>query len=396
MHVTFLIRKLDIEGGGSNYSADLDARRLAERGHEVTVVTLDPSDNRLPPDPPYDVVEASSRPSLGPLGRPTEIARVLREHEDSTDVFHVFTAGMIPGGGLYRKLGGDAPVVGRLNNYGLFCQRKEIMDGECHRNCTTGAKFRHDDAPLPRKLAKLPIYAYQTGAVPDLLNETDQLLAVSPAVKDIYAGIGVEEEIITVLPTGFDEQFASPNGSPAPHDAFTLLYVGRLIESKGVDLLLDALQNLPDVRADVAGAGPELEALKQRASANGVRDQVTFHGWVQREDLPQLYETADLLVLPGTWPEPLGWTPTEAFQHDTPALVSDVGGAPWLVGDAGLTFRRGDPTHLADQVRTVVEDDDVYETLRNNCRSELDKVHPKRCLDRLETVYESVADGGTS
>jgi len=395
MRITFVLQKLDITGGGSNKSIDIYSRKLCKRGYDISVLTLSPSENTLPASRPYTIIEAQGYNSINTLNEPSRIVRILRQHETQTDIYHIFNPRYIPSAGIYRTKGGDTPVVGRLNTYSMFCYNMSMMNGECHKNCTTFAKFAHDDDTLRKRLGKLPVYSYKTHVFPKLANKTDRMFAVSPAVEDIYSDIGVKQELISVVPTFYDEDFPSNECLQEQSDEFTILYVGRVEPIKGIDLLLDALAELPTVRAKIIGEGSQMESLEAKAARQETRDRIDFCGWVNYDDLPKYYNTADLFVHPGRWPEPLGRTIYEALQHDLPCVVSDIGGPPWLVGDAGETFRRNDAQHLAAQIQDIITDTNRYNSLKSNCSDELKKVHPKNSLNKLEHEYDQVINSSS-
>jgi len=263
------------------------------------------------------------------------------------------------------------------------------MDESCHENCTFAAKLRHDDASAPRKLVETPSYFLKTYIDPRLVNQTDQLFAVSPAVKQIYKNIGINEELITVVPTAYDPEFATDAPvSSTDHEEFTILYTGRTETVKGVDILTEALEELSGVRVEIVGDGSQSTNLKEKVKKKGLENRVTFHGWVDYSELSQYYHSADLFVHPGRWPEPLGRSVFEALQHDTPVVASDIGGPPWLIGDAGTTFARNDADDLRETIESIRDNTSWYESMQNACPQELEKVDPNRTINSLEAEYK--------
>jgi len=170
-------------------------------------------------------------------------------------------------------------------------------------------------------------------------------------------------------------------------EGFSVLYVGRLERSKGVDVLLEALARSDDVDAWIVGDGDQFESLRRRAADLGVTDRVTFEGWVDNSDLPGYYRSADLFVHPGRWPEPFGRTLLESLSCETPAVVSDIGGPPWVVDDAGETFPVERADILAERLADLHDDPERLADLRSACRPRLDRFGPDRVLDLMETEY---------
>jgi glycosyltransferase involved in cell wall biosynthesis len=391
MRIGFVADKLNISQGGSNFSLDLMAQSLSGRGHEVTVLTVNFNhENDLPTDPAYEVFES-------PLGDGSRVADArgvyqrLAEHDDRFDVYHVFNPALHPVAGAYRRRH-DTPVVGRLNNYDIFCTNLSMMDGECHERCTVGRKFAHDDREPSGKIANLPKYTFDTYGLPRLLSEMDRLFALSPQVDQIYQDIGVDPETIAVVPNFYDSSFGGASDEEVKFSGDrNVLYVGTLKSHKGVDLLVESAPELPaGTGVEIVGAGPERDSLAARAAELGVEDAVTFHGWVDNDELAPYYRGADVFVHPGLWPEPFNRTLLEAMQCDCPLVVSDIGAPPWVVEGCGLAFDRGDAADLSAQLRRLLTDEARRSELAWGCVERLETFSPERSVSLLETAYDEL------
>lgn len=135
-----------------------------------------------------------------------------------------------------------------------------------------------------------------------------------------------------------------------------VLFVGRLINKKGVDILLEAfarvVQNVPS-QLLIAGDGPERTKLEEQAARLRVNDRVHFVGFQQPKDLPRFYCAADLFVLPSRT-EPWGVVVMEALASGLPVVVSNlVGCYPDVINDdqVGRVVAPEDPHSLAEAMR---------------------------------------------
>lgn len=153
-------------------------------------------------------------------------------------------------------------------------------------------------------------------------------------------------------------QWTEPLGGPEIH----LLFVGRLVERKGVHVLVEALPRILEerpARLTVVGEGTWERRIRELAEARGVGSRVHLTGFVPREELHRLYATCDVFVLPAVVDargdsEGLGVVLLEALRFGRPVVASRTGGIPDIVhpGTSGWLVPPGDPEALA---RTILE-----------------------------------------
>ncbi|MGQ0535379.1 MAG: glycosyltransferase family 4 protein [Methanobacteriota archaeon] len=199
-----------------------------------------------------------------------------------------------------------------------------------------------------------------------------------------------------VVPNGVDPAVFRPNGSGVHGDAADayLLFVGRLVPYKGMDVLLTALASMREPpRLVVAGDGPLRGALERRAVRLGVRAE--FLGRVPDDRLPDLYRGARATVLPSVnGQEAFGITLIESMAGGTPVVASDLPGVGEVAREGGVTASPGDPEALATSIATVLD----AELPRG--RALAGQVHERyswrAVTDRLLSVYEEVLCGSSS
>lgn len=140
-----------------------------------------------------------------------------------------------------------------------------------------------------------------------------------------------------------------------PGGPLRLLFVGRLVERKGVQVLLDAVAGLPPeaARLTVVGDGPMRPALEARSERLGLGGRVEFTGAVPRDELERRFREADALVLPAVRDakgdtEGLGVVLIEALGYGVPVIASESGGIVDIVRheETGLLVPPGDPEAL--------------------------------------------------
>jgi glycosyltransferase involved in cell wall biosynthesis len=186
-------------------------------------------------------------------------------------------------------------------------------------------------------------------------NLVDAVVVPTPAVAHHLRELGVEARI-DVVPTGIDvERFGAGTRDirlrrrlGVRQDGRLVLFVSRLAREKNVDVLLAALAdaNDPSLMLVIAGDGPQREELERMATELGVGDRVVFLGVVSRDELPDLYASADAFVFPSTT-ETQGLVQAEALAAgafviaaDTQANREVLGGAARIVAPDRGAFAR--------------------------------------------------------
>ncbi|NRO86962.1 glycosyltransferase family 4 protein [Lactobacillus helveticus] len=150
-----------------------------------------------------------------------------------------------------------------------------------------------------------------------------------------------------------------------------ILYTGRISLEKGIDKAIDALKYLKDSQfvflivgsisyGDKSFKNDYVEKVKKRAKKLGKK--VRFTGYIAQNELPIIYNVADLAILPSMWDEPAGLTMIEAMACGVPVITTRSGGIPEYVGNDAIVIERDKMLikNLAFSINKVLEDPEVY------------------------------------
>jgi glycosyltransferase involved in cell wall biosynthesis len=227
-------------------------------------------------------------------------------------------------------------------------------------------------------------------------------LAASRAAADHLVGLGARRERIFLFPNSPDVRAlvaaaAAARSAGRLHRAgerVVVLYVGRLIAVKRVDLAIGAVAALrgggAPVELWIAGDGPERAGLAMRA-ARVLGDAARFLGTVGYESLPGLYTSADVVVLPSDH-EPFGAVVGEAMACGVPVVVSDrVGAGPDLVvpGVTGSVFGHGDVDGLAAALRGVLWPAGRRESLGRAAAEHVARFDHETCAENFRSAVRA-------
>lgn len=159
-----------------------------------------------------------------------------------------------------------------------------------------------------------------------------------------------------------------PKGRATASDGFTIGYAGRLVEQKGVHLLVQAVSRLEgDWHLRVLGTGPTRSALMALSEDLGISKRVTFSTPILASQMPRYLNDLDVLVLPSltrpNWKEQFGRVLVEAMACEVSVIGAASGEIPNVIGDAGLVFPEGDVSALGRALSRVQRDTHLRQEL---------------------------------
>jgi rhamnosyl/mannosyltransferase len=203
------------------------------------------------------------------------------------------------------------------------------------------------------------------------------------------------ENKVEVIPFGIDDS-RWREVPPRPRDVSPrALFIGRLLKYKGLDILLRALERVPDLRLDIVGSGPEGPRLKTLAQALALTDRVKWFGEYRDEDMPRRMAEADFLVLPSvTVEEKFGLVLLEAMASGRAIITTTVPTGVREVnvpGETGLEVPLRDIGELAHALDTLARDPDLRARMGAAGRKRVE-AHYTRALmaERHIALYERV------
>ena len=169
------------------------------------------------------------------------------------------------------------------------------------------------------------------------------ITVVSDAMRDEVARLGGDPARVSVQPMGVDLTGVFTPEPETPRSSCEILFVGRLVEKKGLRHLIQAMpaivQAHPTALLTVAGFGPEAASCRQQAHGLGLGEKVRFLGAVRQAELPALYRRAAVFVAPFVQAasgdrEGLGLVVVEAAGCGCPLVVSDMPSVRDIFGEA--------------------------------------------------------------
>jgi rhamnosyl/mannosyltransferase len=179
-----------------------------------------------------------------------------------------------------------------------------------------------------------------------------------------------------------------------------LLFVGRVVYYKGVDVLINAMNKINGAELFIAGSGVLEDTYKTLAKKNGVADKVHFLGYLPFEMLKAAYKDCDIFVFPSIANiEAFGIAQMEAMFYGKPVVNTDLPTGVSLVslhGETGLTVKSGDTDELAAAVQRLIDDDALrLQFGANAARRVRENFDFDKMTGSLYAEYERLVRGGT-
>lgn len=366
MKIKYLTTKLNLKkGGGANHAIDLMVRSLIKNGYEVKIITAFSQGNSFD-GLAYEVLEENMT-SAHPRKNIPEIVAILKKYEANTDVYILDAHFFMWGAAYYKKQGGKSKVVASIFSYlesmNLFSEAGRPMNMQRRIGLFVQRLWENLIAKKNLKLIDWFIYQSPTNIVP-------------------FKKFGLPNEKSAMI-CPFVE--INPQAGE-PTQEFRLLFVGRFVLYKGVEVLVRAMKLLPkEIKLDLVGDGEEEENLRGLAD-----DRVIFHGFKNRNELAEFYKHATLLVHPTLDPEPFGLIIVEGMNFGLPSVSSEGSGSAWVAGESGITFKAGDVNDLSSKIQMIYNDLALLKNLREKAVERVKYFDYKNWLEKLEEVLKKI------
>ena len=368
-----------VVGGIETYAFNL-AKGLVDAGHEVKVYTA-----KLPNTPTYENYQGIHihrfRSIARPFNYPFLPGLMQALTRDQCDIFHAH---------INSPMTVDiTTVASQLTHIPLVITY-------------------HADALISDIAAKTPFFRswldnIYRRARRRAANLAKQLIVTSPMYRDTSPFLQDYLEKITVIPATITPYFLHPQLTTSQaKESFglqptnqLLLFVGRLVPYKGLQILLHTFHQIhthnPSVHLAIVGSGPLLAPLQKLSQQLGISDNVHFLGVLPRRRLRDAYSACDIFVLPSrSRSEAFGIVQLEAMAQQKPVVATRVGGVPYVVKNeiTGLIVPPRDEQALEHALNRLITDQPLRERLgRAGQKRVIEKFTREPTTRKLEAMY---------
>ncbi len=388
-----------IIGGGERHVQSLSGE-LSKRGHEVTVCTI--GHRGLPEYEEEGGVKLHRLEGLfqkipllfkdptrrlHPPVRDWLITNHLRHtlEEVRPDIIHAH--GRILYSALALRKRFDIPIVVTLHGYALLCPKTNLMRG----NAVCDKPFTRDCIACSKDFYGLPksLFAYYgTKVGKGMLRLVNKFIAVSSFVKEVHAKhLGLSDRDIVIIPN-----FSCPNTGGQGEKVENLpedfvLFVGALIPSKGIDVLIEAFQKLHTKTKLVVIGGTHPDYCYQSTKNIYVIENAPHH------TVMGAMSKCRFAIVPSICPETFSLVAREAMSQRKAVIASNIGGLREAVvdGETGILISHNNSDKLADAIFCLLENPEVASRMgESGYRIFIENYIPDAVIPKIIEVYESL------
>jgi glycosyltransferase involved in cell wall biosynthesis len=228
------------------------------------------------------------------------------------------------------------------------------------------------------------------------MSQVDRFVCYSKKAKQCLMAEGITEDRISYISLGVDTVAFHP--CEKKNEQFTILFVGRLVEEKGVLDVYSAckqlIQNKKKVLLKIMGSGPLEQKLNYSILKDGLSDYVTIEHKPYQE-MPEIFQEADILCVPSkktpTWEEQYGMVFVEALASGLPIVSYDTGAISEIVGKGGLLCCEGDIEQLTHTCELLYTDRKLWSEIGRIGRERAEKFFDaKKASLIIENLYKTL------
>ncbi len=389
MKLLFVHQNFGEYGGAETYVA-LAAQGLAEAGHEVALA--------------YSEKTGRNEARWQEIFREAYLLDDTRDGQQVREILEKFRPDLLfihnwtNLDALEELLSSEIPCVRMVHDHAIYCLRTYKYNYFTRKICTRAASgFCVFPCLANLQRDRGHALGLRWGSYSNTVREIrlnqrcTALLVYSEYQKAELIRNGFAPEKIfpsQLLRPGNPEELAS-NFS----DENIVLFVGQVIRGKGVDALLKALAQVTvPFRCVIVGDGNHRPACERLRDKLGLRDRVSFEGYVPPADLQRFYLSASVFAMSSLWPEPFGMAGPEAMRYALPVVAFDAGAiSEWLQHrENGLLVPWNDTRSYARALDTLLRDKSLARAMGARARESVRKFEPSRQLALLENTLRQL------
>jgi glycosyltransferase involved in cell wall biosynthesis len=388
MKILHINDKLTISGGVEVY-IDLVVDALRSEGVESRWISLTRDGKQVhlkTQDGEWDWIGSLNALAQSPMG----------DWIDDNTVLHVHSLSEPK---LLKKLFDLAPVVRHMHEPRMVCPGQgkfwtadeKICTKPFGLHCLLDAYTKRCCNRHPKRL--LSQYENTQFEIQKAARQYAKIIVNSSYLMEEAKTVGFPAEKLQCLPCCTPVSSEPDWAEPVE---LRIAFAGRLSRTKGVHLLIDAINDvvshIPSVKLDILGSGHDEINFKKQVEELGLQDIVQFHGWADRKTIDTVLSQASVVAFPSIYPEAFGISGIEAMMRGKPVVGFDVGGVrDWLKdGENGYAVPVKDTSAFAERLIELLNDFTLRDRMGKKARKmAIQQFNQDTHVELLLSIYET-------
>lgn len=374
--------------GGEDSVVRNEEKLLRDNGHKVVIYSRD---NREIDK--KNILKKIMVPfeSIFSIKTYREIKEIIKR--EKIEIVHVHnTLPLISSSVYYAAKNCGVPVVQTLHNFRLLCPGATFTKGniiceECLEKglmCAVKSRCYRQSFIQTIVLVLNLIFNRIVGTY----NKVDAFISLTEFNKKKFIGLLPEDKIF--VKPNFANQNYLENSDNEEKGYF--LFLGRIDEIKGIDLLLESWKDIKDVKLLIVGKGPYEEKAKEYVKVNNMNN-IEFLGYKDKHDVLEIISKAIALIIPSQCYEGFPMTIVESFSLSVPVIAGDIGNLSTIIkdGNNGLLFKYNSYKELSKRINDLLYNKELRLDLANGAKTDFNNKYNEVINYKILTdIYNSI------
>ena len=372
--------------GGEDTVVENEKELLLDNGHQVVLYTRHNN-------------EIKSRGILGKLMLPLDSIFSIKTYKEvkeiikkeKIDIVHVHnTLPLVSPSVYYAAINNKVPVVQSVHNFRMLCpgatftKENKICEDCVDKGLICAVKNKCYRGSLVQSIVSVATLVFHR--LIGTYRKVSGYIALTEFNKNKLKTL-ISEEKIYVKPN-----FINKNKDTLIRGSYKdyFLFLGRIDELKGINLLIETWRGIDDSKLKVVGTGPLEENIKEYIDRNSINN-VELLGFKKKEDVMKLIKNAKALIVPSQWYEGFPMTIVESLSLGIPIIAGDIGNMATIIknGYNGLLFKYDDKNELKEKILEIDSDIMLLEHLRNGALETYNKKYNEDINYKLlKSIYD--------
>ena len=368
--------------GGEDTVVENEKNLLINNGHEVVLYTRHND-------------EIKTRGIIRKLLLPLEAIFSIKTYkevkrkiiEENIDIVHVHnTLPLISPSVYYSAFSCKVPVVQTIHNFRLLCPGATFTRGnniceECvDKNLFSSIRYKCYRGSLIQSIVSAVNLAFHR------YKKVNGYIALTEFNKEKLMNL-IDEKNIYIKPNFVNKS----NDTISKQSENYFLFLGRLDELKGIQILIEIWKDIKDINLVVIGKGPLEVEISEFIEKNKLNN-VNLLGYKNKEEVMRFISKAKALIVPSQWYEGFPMTIAESLSMGVPVIAGDIGNLSTIIESEknGLLFKYNDKQELKDKIQMLNNNKSLEEQLRQGARESFNNKYNERINYKLLIdIYEN-------